>query len=124
MTINDRVKSVRLSLKMNQTQFGEIFGITQSGVSAIEKNIRNVSERNIRILCDRLCVNEEYLRDGKEPMFLPDSSFSLDEYIKEHGLSRFGRDFVKCIVEMPKDIQEPLMNYLQGYFANNGNYGK
>lgn len=115
MTINDRVRAVRLALHMNQTEFGEIFGITQSGVSAIEQKVRNMSERNLHMLCDKFCVNEDYLRYGTEPMFLPD--FSLDAYIKEHGLPKFGREFVKCIVEMPKEIQEPLMDYLQGYFA-------
>ena len=79
----------------------------------IEKNIRNVSEKNIQALCDKLCVNEKYLRYGIEPMFLEDADFSFDEYIKEKGLSVFGRKMVKCIIEMPTEIQKPLWKYLQ-----------
>ena len=117
MTTNDRVKEIRLILGMNQSEFGKIFGITQAGVSAIEKNIRNVSEKNIQALCDKLCVNEEYLRSGTEPIFLEDADFSFDEYIKEKGLSVFGRNLIKCILEMPTEIQKPLWQYLQDYFS-------
>ena len=56
---------------MNQSDFGDKIGIGQAGVSAIEKGIRNITDRNIQLICEKFNVNEEWLRTGEGEMFVP-----------------------------------------------------
>ena len=61
---------------MNQTEFGELLGLTKSGVSDIESGRRNVTEQHIIMLKSfnkfkNGNINEEWLRTGEGEMFLP-----------------------------------------------------
>ena len=69
--MNNRINQVRTSLKMNQSDFGDKIGIGQAGISAIEKGIRNITDRNIQLICEKFNVNEEWLRTGEGEMFVP-----------------------------------------------------
>ena len=70
--MNGRIKEVREANKMSQIEFGEVLGIGQAGVSAIERGIRGITERNIRMIGKEFGVKEVWLRTGeggKENMF-------------------------------------------------------
>ena len=69
--MNERFKELRKTLGLNQGKFGEILGITTSGVSDIEAGRRNVTEQHLIMLSnykDRP-INIEWLRTGKGEMF-------------------------------------------------------
>lgn len=72
--MNIRFKELRKKFKFTQGEFGEILGITTSGVSDIESGRRNVTEQHIKLLCLKPIqgkyVNEEWLRTGEGAMFL------------------------------------------------------
>lgn len=73
--MNERFKQIRLAEKKNQTEFGELLGITKSGVSDIESGRRNVTEQHIIMLknCNKFKgkINEDWLRTGEGDMYLP-----------------------------------------------------
>ena len=61
---------------MSQEKFGEILGLSKSGVSEIESCRRNVTEQHIIMLRNHKfeggkIVNEEWIRTGEGEMFLP-----------------------------------------------------
>lgn len=116
MTINNRIKEIRLSLKKSQTEFARILGVKQAMISAIETGSRNVTDRNINLLHDKLDVNEDFLRSGTGPMFQETASFSLDDLAKKKNVSERGIKIVKCFLEMPKELREPLLDYIEDYF--------
>lgn len=69
--MNERFKELRKALGLTQGKFGEILGITTSGVSDIEAGRRNVTEQHLIMLSnykDRP-INIEWLRTGKGEMF-------------------------------------------------------
>lgn len=68
--IRERIKELRLALKLNQTEFANKIGIKQSSLSDIEnKKTGTIDERNIRLICANYGVNEEWLRNGTGQMF-------------------------------------------------------
>ena len=74
--MNNRIKELRTSLKMSQEKFGEILGLSKSGVSEIESCRRNVTEQHIIMIRNHKfesgkSVNENWLRTGEGEMFLP-----------------------------------------------------
>ena len=63
MTINERIKYFRKEIKkMNQKQFAEILGVTQSGVSYMEQEGSTVADSSIKVICSVCGLNEEWLR--------------------------------------------------------------
>lgn len=79
--MNERIKLIRLELRLNQSEFGEKIGLGQAGVSAIEKGIRSITDRNIQIICEKFNVSEEWLRTGNGEMFNPYDEDSELEYM-------------------------------------------
>lgn len=73
--INTRFKLLRESCKKTQAEFGEILGLSVSGVSDIERGKRNVTDQHIIMLSNwhEKKININWLRTGEggaENMFL------------------------------------------------------
>ena len=77
--MNDRIKELRKAMNLSQEKFGELLGVTKSGVSDIESGRRKVTDQHVIMLVNN-GVNEEWLRTGKGSMFVPKSK---DEEIAE-----------------------------------------
>lgn len=67
--MNDRIKELRKAMNLSQEKFGELLGITKSGVSDIESGRRKVTDQHVIMLVNN-GVNEEWLRTGNGDMFV------------------------------------------------------
>lgn len=67
MTVNERIKELRLMQGLTMEQFGERIGIKRASVSLIESGKNNPSDQTIMLICREFGYNEEWLRDGIEP---------------------------------------------------------
>lgn len=67
--MNSRIKEIRKSLNITQSDFGKQIGLTQSTINEIEHNRCNINDRHIISICSRFNVNEEWLRNGIGEMF-------------------------------------------------------
>jgi len=67
--INERLKEIRKSLKINQSEFASKIGLAQSGYSQIETGENTLTEQNIKLVCLIYNVNETWLRSGEGEMF-------------------------------------------------------
>lgn len=67
--MNERLKKLRKAMNLSQEKFGELIGITKSGVSDIESGRRDVTEKHI-IMLKNNGVNEEWIRTGNGEMFV------------------------------------------------------
>ena len=63
MTLGERIKYVRKSNKLNQTQFAKILGISQTHVSKIEKGVENPSETLLRFIAYMFAVDLGWLKN-------------------------------------------------------------
>ncbi len=108
-TINARIKKIRKEAGLNQKEFSEILGVTQSGVSYMEQDGRNVSDMTIKGICNHFKVNEDWLRDGTEPMRIESSTFSLEEFVKEHGGGELEIETLKAYFELEPDIRQEVI---------------
>jgi transcriptional regulator with XRE-family HTH domain len=68
--MNDRIKELRKAMNLSQEKFGELLGITKSGVSDIESGRRKVTDQHVIMLANN-GVSEEWLRTGNGDMFVP-----------------------------------------------------
>ena len=71
--INNRIKEVRQSKGLTQSQFSEVIGLSRNYIALIEIGERVPSDRTISDICREFNVNEEWLRTGEGEMFKPKS---------------------------------------------------
>lgn len=117
MSIHNRVKELRLVLGLNQTEFGERIAVTQSHLSSMEKGNREVTEKNIKIICHEFNVSEEWLRTGQGEMFVQTDSFSLDEYAKKANLSALEYDIIRGYMELDEKTRRSLLSHFASIFS-------
>lgn len=67
VTVNERIKELRLLQGLTMEQFGERIGIKRASVSLIESGKNNPSDQTIMLICREFGYNEEWIRDGIEP---------------------------------------------------------
>lgn len=69
MTLGERIRKVRRDLDLTQKDFGSRIGMKPNSISLIESG-RNTSDQTIFAICREFNVNEEWLRQGTEPMYV------------------------------------------------------
>lgn len=121
MTINERIKYFRKEVKkMNQKQFAEILGVTQSGVSYMEQEGSTVADSSIKAICSVCDLNEEWLRNGTEPMIIQPDTFNLDEFARARGASDLELRVVKAYFELDPDIRKMLIEHFKTELSEDG----
>lgn len=81
--MKDRIKLLRKELKLTQAEFGAKVGVKGNTIGNYEMGLRTPSEAVIFSICREFNVNEEWLRDGIDPMFVKSSPY-------ERAYNRFG----------------------------------
>lgn len=68
-----RIKDIRTSLNMSQTEFAQSLHMTPASISMIESGKRPVTDRLVHNICSEFDVSETWLRTGEGDMFPPPS---------------------------------------------------
>ncbi len=74
-TIGERLKQIRNDFELNQIEFSKRIGVTNAHISRMEKGITIPSEALIKLICKEFGVNEEWLKTGREPIYLDEIEF-------------------------------------------------
>ena len=64
VSINDRIKDIRKSFGLSQTDFAERLGTTRGVISNLEGEKTTPNEPFIKLICREFSINEEWLRTG------------------------------------------------------------
>ena len=110
--MQERIKEVRKSNGLTQTEFGEKIGVKGNTVTGYETGIRSPSDAIIVSICREFGVNEEWLRTGNGEMFLPKSrGQEIGEIVKaaaQHDPETAAKFFSSLLEEM-SDAEIVLM---------------
>ena len=114
MTVNERIRYFRKSvLHINQRQFASDLGMAQTGVSGMEQDGATVTDRAIKSICMAYNVNEDWLRNGTEPMYIQAPTFSLDDFVRQRGGTELEVDIMKAYFELEPDIRAMLVQHFK-----------
>jgi transcriptional regulator with XRE-family HTH domain len=112
LLMNERIKRIRNSLNISQTDFAQKLSISRSAVCKMESGENYPSEQTIKLMCGEFSVNEEWLRTGKGEMFIEKSK---DEQIAEMladiqtgGEDTFKHRLVSALSKLNKEDWESL----------------
>lgn len=108
----NRLKEIRNSLGLTQTEFAKSVHLTPQSISMIESGKRPVTDRLIHNICTEFGVSEEWLRTGEGDMF-PPLDESEDDLIEAIGMicsdnvdpvrKVLARAAVQLMLEIPDD---------------------
>jgi transcriptional regulator with XRE-family HTH domain len=82
MEIRERIKTLRKSLGISQSELARRLGVTSSSISLIESGKNAVTETMLKSICFILNVNDKWLRGGSGEMFL-DKTDREDELLQK-----------------------------------------
>lgn len=119
-TVNERIKYIRKNiLKISQQELARKIGVSQNAISWSEKPNNNVSDSNIKSICNFFNINENWLRNGIEPIFIAkEEEFNLDAFAKERGASEFDLKILKAYLGLDKEVRNAIMEQFKKEFGN------
>lgn len=121
MEIYERIRELRKKhLKMSMEVFGSHLGVSLDVISNIENNRLARPEQKMslyKLICSEFNVNEEWLLNGTEPMFVQSDTFSLDDFVKSKGATDLELEIVKTYFELDPEIRRTAMEHFKHRLA-------
>lgn len=102
--MNERIKILRKSLKLTQTDFGARIGVTGSSITNYESGARNPGDAIILSICREFGVSEGWLRYGEGEMFASRSrneeiAMFLNDIMSDEDAS-FRKRFIAAVADL------------------------
>lgn len=115
--MNERIKQLRKELGLTLDKFGEKIGVGKTAISKIENGDRSVTDQMFKSICREFNVREEWLRTGEGEMFVPASTFNLDEFVKAKGATDTEIELVKTYFELDSGIRDTIIEHFKNKFS-------
>lgn len=119
--MKERIRQLRKTLKLNQSDFGKKVGVKGNTIGNYELGLRSPSEAVIFSICREFNVNEKWLRNGNGEMFKKPSNeigYYVEDLLEYNGQ---GNPLYDIIIEMMKkyhDLDEKSQTVIRNYFKN------
>ena len=116
MSINQRLRQIRKHFNMQQNEFAVRLGLSQTGVSWLEKEGNAVSEQTIRLLHLDFHVSEEWLRTGEGPMFSAEDDSPLEKLCREYEVSDCERKILELYFSFEPKRRKMVCDFVDEFF--------
>lgn len=95
--MKDRIKKIRSEFHLTQQKFADRVGLKRQTIAAYEIGNIEPSDSTILLICKEFGINEDWLRNGTEPMKIPTAA-KLSTYLGEISVS--DDDLIKDLIEV------------------------
>lgn len=109
MTANDRIKLLRKELKVSQTRFGEMLGVSKSVIVNLELNRVELKDMMINLICKTFNVNPLWLTKGEGEMFIGTCQTLLDDLANEFNLTELEKKIVSNFVNLSESERKQII---------------
>ncbi len=117
MEIYERIRELRKNhLHLSQTDFGNRLGVSRSVIKNIELNALARPDQKlslIKLICKEFSVNEDWILNGNEPMFVEPDTFSLDDFVKQRGVTELELQIIKLYFDLDADTRKMLVEHFK-----------
>lgn len=110
--IGKRIRLLRKSLKLNQTDFGKPLGLKQAIIGQYETGVRNITDRNIDMLCKTYNINKDWLLTGEGEIENKNSNTLIHEISQTQNLTELDIQFLKKYLKLSNKNRELLAHLL------------
>ena len=108
--MNNRLREIRESKNMSQSDLAKFLGIGQSTLAMMEVGKREILDRHIKTICALCHVSELWLRTGEGEMFVQ-AKEDLFARLAAEGLDDFGIAALKVYLRLKPDQQKVLRDF-------------
>ena len=124
MNLGERLKCLRNELlgeKFTMKSFGEKLGVSGDVIKNIEYNRVEIKDHMIKLICQTFNVNEEWLRNGTEPIFKEDNKEKslIDIIEEEYSLNPLSKKIIETYLNLDKKEQLMFENFAKKLFEEN-----
>lgn len=115
--MNERIKTIRINAGLTQQQFADRIKVKRNTVATYEMGRSIPSDSAIALICREFGINEQWLRNGIEPIYVQSSTFSLDEFVKSRGASDLELDIMKAYFDLEPDVRKMIIEHFKSRLA-------
>lgn len=101
--MKERMKLLRTELGYTQEEFAKRLGLARNSIANYEIGRREPTNAIIFSICREFGINEDWLRNGTEPMYLP-AGDKLEGYLGQ--ISKGDDTFIKDLIEVYMELDE------------------
>jgi transcriptional regulator len=117
LSINQRIKELRKSLKLNQNEFGDKIGLKNSAISKMEQEGSTVIDQNIRLICDTFHIREEWLRTGEGEMMSNEEDAILEAFVKRYDLTPDEQTTARYMLRLSPEQRAAVLAHVKALAA-------
>lgn len=109
--MNTRIRAVREKLKFSRAVFGQRIGVSGDTINNLERGRIEIKDSIIKLICTEFNVNEKWLRNGIEPMFIVTPSNIMEQLKKEFNLDEFAYNLVYEYLKLDPKQRDAVRNF-------------
>lgn len=115
--MNERIRQLRNSLRLSQSEFGAKIGLSQNYIWMIEKGERTPSDRTISDICREFGVSLAWLQFGEGEMYVKrgmneELGLMVSSLMGEADES-FRKRFISAMMELPPEFWSEFEKFLK-----------
>lgn len=112
MSLNERIKEVRVSQNLSREAFAARMGLSYGALANAELGRAAISDSTVKLICLTFGVSEHWLRTGEGEMYEKVPADLVDQLAQEHHLGIGGRALLKAMTRAFLELDEPTQERL------------
>lgn len=116
--MNERLKLLRKTLKLNQVDFGSRLSLTGSAISRYESGVNAMADNIVLLICREFNVNEDWLRNGNGEMFSRQSADLIEQLTQQYSLGLYGQQLLATYLQLSDADKRAVERFVSQLTAN------
>lgn len=110
--MKNRLKSLRETLNLTQTDFGKKLGLARNTIANYEGGIREPNDAVLKLICNVFNVDYFWLTEGTGEMFTGFPETIIDEVVEEFNLNPTDKMILMAYLELSEGKREVVRDFL------------
>ena len=122
MTKGSRIKELRSLLgsngkSMTLEEFGKPLGVSKNTISNIENGNRGLTNQMCKSICHTYNVSEDWLLEGKEPIFRSSNGDVASKFASANGLDKMEETLIREYLKLTDGDRAIFRKYLKNVLS-------
>lgn len=109
--MKERLFLLRKILKLNQKDFGTRIKLSKATISALEKGLREITDRTIQLICNEFNVNEEWFTLGEGKMFVEYDSTIISSLSAQYNLDSLDIEILELYLNLSPTERKAIKQF-------------
>ena len=115
--MKDRVKQLRKSLGLTQSELGDRLGVSRDAIAGYERGV-NIPDPTIKLICREFNVDYFWLTEGTGEMFTSIPQTLVDSIADEYHLTDEYKAILEAFLQVPDEDKPAIQNFFLSIAKN------